>query len=107
MKLFCLCLAAASLSALGADLVDCGPFVKVYDPGVGEKDPWYINDHCFIHSQDGMWHLFGITRQEPAKGRRRASTSSRRGRGGRGRGLGGPDGTPGHMILRSTTLSWC
>ncbi|HVU28278.1 MAG TPA: glycosyl hydrolase family 32 [Verrucomicrobiae bacterium] len=48
-------------------LVECGAFVKIYDPSVGEKEPWYINDHCFIQDQSGTWHLFGITRQEPAK----------------------------------------
>ena len=48
-------------------LVECGVFVKIYDPGVGEKESWYINDHCFVHDKSGMWHMFGITRQEPAK----------------------------------------
>lgn len=48
-------------------LATCGPFTKIYDPGVGEKQPWYINDHCFIQGQDGAWHLFGITHQEPAR----------------------------------------
>lgn len=48
-------------------LVECGNFVKIYDPSVGEKEPWYINDHCFIQGKDGLWHLFGITRQEPAR----------------------------------------
>ena len=48
-------------------LVECGKFVKIYDPSVGEKAPWYINDHCFIQDTNGIWHMFGITRQEPAK----------------------------------------
>lgn len=43
-----------------------GEFVRIYDPSVGEHEPWYINDHCFIKGRDGKWHLFGITRQEPA-----------------------------------------
>src|SRR5437868_781027 len=47
--------------------VSCGDFVKIYDSSVGEKEPWYINDHCFIRDTNGAWHLFGITRQEPAK----------------------------------------
>lgn len=47
--------------------VECGPFVKIYDPSVGEKEPWYINDHCFIQDTNGMWHMFGITHTEPAK----------------------------------------
>lgn len=41
-------------------------FVKVYDPSVGENEKWYINDHCFIIDQTNTWHMFGITRQEPA-----------------------------------------
>lgn len=48
-------------------LVGCGAFVKIYDPSAGEKEPWYINDHCFIQAADGAWHMFGITRQEPAR----------------------------------------
>lgn len=48
-------------------LVTSGEFKKIYDPGIGESSPWYINDHCFIRAQDGQWHLFGITREEPAK----------------------------------------
>ncbi|HTB84003.1 MAG TPA: family 43 glycosylhydrolase [Candidatus Sulfotelmatobacter sp.] len=47
--------------------VTCGDFVKIYDPGVGENEKWYINDHCFIRDEHGLWHLFGITRQEPAR----------------------------------------
>lgn len=41
-------------------------FQHVFDPSVGEKEAWYINDHCFIRANDGTWHLFGITHQEPA-----------------------------------------
>jgi arabinan endo-1,5-alpha-L-arabinosidase len=48
------------------DLVRAGHFVKIYDPSVGEQEKWYINDHCFIHGNDGRWHLFGITHAEPA-----------------------------------------
>ena len=47
-------------------LVECGPFVKIYDPSVGEHEPWYINDHCFVRGKDGVWHMFGITHPEPA-----------------------------------------
>ena len=36
-------------------------FRRVFDPSVGEKEPWYINDHTFIRASDGTWHLFGIT----------------------------------------------
>jgi len=53
--------------AAAGDLVESGPFMKIYDPSVGESEPWYINDHCFIQGKDGTWHLFGITRPEPAK----------------------------------------
>jgi arabinan endo-1,5-alpha-L-arabinosidase len=41
-------------------------FQKIYDPSVGEKEKWYINDHTFIQANDGLWHLFGITHPEPA-----------------------------------------
>lgn len=41
-------------------------FQHVFDPSVGEKEAWYLNDHCFIQAGDGTWHLFGITHQEPA-----------------------------------------
>lgn len=45
--------------------VKSGEFRKIYDPSVGEKGEWYINDHCFIRGKDGQWHLFGITHPEP------------------------------------------
>lgn len=47
-------------------MVTAGEFVKIYDPSVGEDQSWYINDHCFIHGADGLWHLFGITHADPA-----------------------------------------
>lgn len=47
-------------------LVEAGAFTKIYDPGVGEDEAWYINDHCFIPGPNNRWHLFGITREEPA-----------------------------------------
>lgn len=40
-------------------------FVKVYDPSLGEKEPWYINDHTIVRDEAG-WRLFGITHAEPA-----------------------------------------
>ncbi len=43
-----------------------GEFEKIYDPSIGEKARWYINDHTFIRAEDGQWHLFGITHPEPA-----------------------------------------
>lgn len=43
-----------------------GTFELIYDPSVGEPQPWYINDHCFTRDANGMWHLFGITHPEPA-----------------------------------------
>ncbi len=47
------------------ELVTAGEFTKIYDPSVGEETPWYINDHCFVRGADGVWHLFGITHDEP------------------------------------------
>lgn len=45
--------------------VSAGKFRKVYDPSIGEKNDWYINDHCFIRGADGTWHMYGITHAEP------------------------------------------
>lgn len=65
--LVCLFIAVLPLYAgTGQDIVEAG-FFKIYDPGVGEDKPWYINDHCFIFGPDNKWHLFGITREEPAR----------------------------------------
>lgn len=44
-------------------------FTRVFDPSQGEKQVWYINDHCFVQQDSGTWHLFGITATEPAKPR--------------------------------------
>ncbi len=44
---------------------EAGRFRRIYDPGAGEPEPWYINDHCLVPAPDG-WHLFGITHAEPA-----------------------------------------
>jgi hypothetical protein len=50
------------------DYFKVGEFKRIYDPSVGEKEPWYINDHCLIQEKEsGKWHMFGITRQEPAR----------------------------------------
>ncbi|MFE9581897.1 glycosyl hydrolase family 32 [Nocardia sp. NPDC006044] len=48
------------------DVVRAGAFVRIYDPGAGEAEPWYINDHTIVRDADGRWHLFGITHPEPA-----------------------------------------
>ncbi|MEO8538789.1 MAG: family 43 glycosylhydrolase [bacterium] len=45
--------------------VSAGEFTHIYDPSIGESEPWYINDHTFIRDQSGTWHLFGITHPEP------------------------------------------
>ncbi|MFG3281321.1 glycosyl hydrolase family 32 [Streptomyces sp. NPDC048111] len=52
--------------AAGPPRVGAAPFVRVYDPSVGESAPWYLNDHTFIQDAQGLWHLFGITHAEPA-----------------------------------------
>ena len=46
--------------------VRSGTFVRIYDPSVGESNRWYMNDHCFVLGHDALWHMFGITHQEPA-----------------------------------------
>lgn len=48
------------------DLVSAGEFSLIYDPSVGEDEPWYINDHTVVQGPDGTWHMFGITHAEPA-----------------------------------------
>jgi arabinan endo-1,5-alpha-L-arabinosidase len=57
---------AASVLRQGADWVTAGDFTKIYDPSVGESQPWYINDHTFVRDGSGAWHLFGITHTGPA-----------------------------------------
>ncbi|MCA1736179.1 MAG: family 43 glycosylhydrolase [Actinobacteria bacterium] len=42
-----------------------GDFERIYDPSVGERESWYINDHTFFRGRDGTWHLIGITHAEP------------------------------------------
>jgi predicted GH43/DUF377 family glycosyl hydrolase len=46
--------------------ITAGKFQKIYDPSVGMAEKWYINDHCFVQDDGGIWHMFGITHQEPA-----------------------------------------
>jgi len=46
--------------------VTAGEFERIYDPSVGERERWYVNDHCFARDDTGTWHLFGITHAEPA-----------------------------------------
>lgn len=54
------------LPALAQAIVSAGTFSKIYDPSVGERQHWYINDHTIIKGPDGLWHMFGITHTEPA-----------------------------------------
>jgi arabinan endo-1,5-alpha-L-arabinosidase len=58
--------ASTSDNRLGNEVFRVSDFQKIYDPSVGEKEKWYINDHTFVQSTDGLWHLFGITHPEPA-----------------------------------------
>jgi len=44
-----------------------GEFQRIYNPGIGETNQWYINDHCFIQDKAGLWYMFGITSKEPAQ----------------------------------------
>lgn len=46
-------------------LVSAGEFSLIYDPSIGESEPWYINDHTFVRDLGGTWHLIGITHAEP------------------------------------------
>lgn len=47
--------------------VQAGPYQRIYLPPQREGTPWYINDHCFVQDDQGLWHLFGITQSEPGK----------------------------------------
>ncbi|TDD20161.1 glycoside hydrolase [Kribbella turkmenica] len=50
-----------------AKVVAAGKFTKVYDPGVGESEPWYYNDHTLVQDREtGTWHVYAITHAEPA-----------------------------------------
>jgi beta-fructofuranosidase len=46
--------------------VHAGRFERIYDPSIGEREPWYVNDHTFVRDPAGTWHLIGITHAEPA-----------------------------------------
>ncbi len=50
----------------GPRVVSAGEFNRIYDPSVGERGSWYINDHTFVYGPDRLWHMFGITHAEPA-----------------------------------------
>ncbi len=38
-----------------------GEYRRIFDQSVGEDQPWYINDHCFIQNTANQWHLFGTS----------------------------------------------
>jgi arabinan endo-1,5-alpha-L-arabinosidase len=61
------CFCSAQTDKPAQPVLEVGEFKRIYDPSIGEKEPWYINDHCFICDKTGSWHLFGITREEPAR----------------------------------------
>jgi hypothetical protein len=42
-------------------LFSVGEFKRIYDPSVGESEPWYVNDHTIVRDLRGTWHLIGIT----------------------------------------------
>ncbi len=58
--------AAHATTESDGDDVTAGEFTRIYDPSVGEDEPWYINDHTIVQGPDGTWHMFGITHAEPA-----------------------------------------
>jgi hypothetical protein len=47
-------------------MIRVGAFTKVFDPSRGRDRRCYNNDHCFVREDNGLWHLFGITHEEPA-----------------------------------------
>ena len=46
-------------------MITVGAFERIYDPSVGERERWYVNDHTFVCDRSGTWHLIGITHAEP------------------------------------------
>lgn len=58
---------------IGAD-----EFRLIYDPSVGENEPWYINDHTIFRDLGGTWHLVGCTSRHPTtRGTGRAIATTR------------------------------
>ncbi|RYG39538.1 hypothetical protein EON81_00510 [bacterium] len=51
--------------AIQAHTPKVGEFVHIFDQSEGEKETWYVNDHCLIRGSDG-WHVYGITHPQPA-----------------------------------------
>lgn len=50
-----------------SEVVSAGEFRRIYDPGVGEDEPWYYNDHTLVRDREtGQWHVYAITHAEPA-----------------------------------------
>ena len=47
--------------ASNPSVISIGSYTKIFDQSVGEKDSWYINDHCFVKGPEGKWHMIGIT----------------------------------------------
>jgi sucrose-6-phosphate hydrolase SacC (GH32 family) len=47
--------------------IEVHDFTRIYDPSAGQTRgyAWYVNDHAFVRGEDGTWHLFGITQQNP------------------------------------------
>lgn len=58
--------AASGICKDSEDFLSVGEFHRIYDPSADENEKWYINDHCFVYDANGVWHLFGITKSEPA-----------------------------------------
>lgn len=48
-------------------ILTTGKFKLIFDQSVGEKDIWYMNDHCFIKGPEGKWHMIGITGRDAPK----------------------------------------
>ncbi|GGK73859.1 FG-GAP-like repeat-containing protein [Mangrovihabitans endophyticus] len=58
---------ASAAAAASPPTVSAGSFVRVYDPSVGESQPWYYNDHTMVRDvATGTWHVYAITHAEPA-----------------------------------------
>ena len=51
-------------SSAGVRPVVAGDYLHLLGPDVDEV-PWYVNDHTFFRDHAGLWHVVGITHDEP------------------------------------------
>ncbi len=52
-------------ASVAKNIVEPGEFKLIYDPAIGAKEKWCINDHTFVKGPDHKWHVIGITHPLP------------------------------------------